>query len=337
MSQSSCQKPISSSASSCSTPLYRHHDDDDDKSTCSDHSFPQKYVPYHRPGFEVGHFFRRHGLHILLAVLVILLFVLLIRLIVKGMSSGSDSSSSSDSSGSSSSPGHFFIGLFTILFFMFVIFLFIAGLLYLLGYDSIFHFQRLFVKLNAKINANRKDDKLDASHSGDNLNPSPHVKEMMYGVQVFNVPDNNFTYTDAKGLCRAYGARLATYSEVEDAYNKGGEWCSYGWSDGQMILYPTQKSSWDKLQGIPGHEKDCGRPGINGGHIADASMKFGANCYGHKPRITEEEARKMAQSPFPKSDQELEVDQRTKYWSSLLPEIPVSPYNHQRWSQGLGI
>ena len=33
-----------------------------------------------------------------------------------------------------------------------------------------------------------------------------------------------------------------------------------------------------------GHENDCGRPGINGGYIDNHNVKFGINCYGHKPR-----------------------------------------------------
>jgi hypothetical protein len=61
--------------------------------------------------------------------------------------------------------------------------------------------------------------------------------------QVFNVPGNDYVYPDAKALCQAYGARLATYSEIEDSYNSGAEWCNYGWSEGQMALFPTQQKT----------------------------------------------------------------------------------------------
>ena len=106
--------------------------------------------------------------------------------------------------------------------------------------------------------------------------------------QVFNIPGNYYGYDDAKTLCKAYDARLATYDEVENAYNAGGEWGNYGWSDGQMALFPTQKNTFDNLQKIPGHEHDCGRPGINGGYMANPNIKFGVNCYGYKPKITSE-------------------------------------------------
>ena len=97
----------------------------------------------------------------------------------------------------------------------------------------------------------------DSSSSYDS-NTSSAAKE-----EVFHIPGNDYVYDDAKALCGAYGARLATYNEVENAYNKGGEWCSYGWSEDQLALYPTQKETYEKLQSIEGHENDCGRPGVN--------------------------------------------------------------------------
>ena len=63
----------------------------------------------------------------------------------------------------------------------------------------------------------------------------------------------------------------------------------YGWSDNQMALFPTQKSTYDKLQEVQGRENDCGRPGVNGGYIENPNVKFGINCYGVKPEITPEE------------------------------------------------
>ena len=110
------------------------------------------------------------------------------------------------------------------------------------------------------------------------------VKETKLEKEVFHIPKNIYTYDDAKSVCKAYGARLAKYNEVEKAYNNKGEWCSYGWSDKQMALYPTQKKTWNKLQGIEDHENDCGRPGINGGYIDNTNVKYGVNCYGVKPK-----------------------------------------------------
>jgi hypothetical protein len=160
------------------------------------------------------------------------------------------------------------------------------------------------------------------------------IPTMKFTEEVFNVPGNYYVYDDAKALCSAYGARLATYKEVENSYDKGGEWCNYGWSEGQMALYPTQQKTWDGLQKIKGHENDCGRPGINGGYIKNPAVKFGANCYGYKPKMTPVEQDIMANTtPYPKTKKDLAIEKRVEYWKDRLPEILVSPFNYNSWSK----
>jgi len=163
---------------------------------------------------------------------------------------------------------------------------------------------------------------------------SEPVPEIMYEKQVFNIPNNTYTYNDADALCKAYGSRLATYNEIEKAYNDGAEWCGYGWSDKQLALYPTQKHTYDKLQKIKGHEHDCGRPGINGGYIANPNVKFGVNCYGYKPEITEQEREIMADvNPYPITKKDKELEQKVNYYKSKLPDILVAPFSTHKWSQ----
>ena len=160
------------------------------------------------------------------------------------------------------------------------------------------------------------------------------VPEIKYVEQVFNIPGNEYGYEDAKSLCSAYGSRLATYDEVEKAYDRGAEWCNYGWSDKQMALFPTQKSTFDKLQTIEGHEHDCGRTGINGGYIANPRVKFGVNCYGYKPKMTQEEEEMMqTNSPYPKTEKDIAMENRVEYWKTKLDEILVSPFNYNTWSR----
>ena len=159
------------------------------------------------------------------------------------------------------------------------------------------------------------------------------VQELKIKREVFNIPDNTYTYDDAKAVCAAYGAQLANYDQIENAYKGGGEWCNYGWSDKQMALFPTQKETWDKLQKIKGHEHDCGRPGINGGFIDNKNVQFGVNCYGYKPVITAAETDRMQHAPiFPQSMSDIEHQKRVDYWKKRIPEIMLSPFSRSNWS-----
>tara|TARA_A100001011_G_scaffold375315_1_gene436717 strand:- start:1418 stop:2275 length:858 start_codon:yes stop_codon:yes gene_type:complete len=157
-------------------------------------------------------------------------------------------------------------------------------------------------------------------------------KPVLKSEEVFHIPKNIYTFEDAKSLCKAYDSRLATFDEVNKAYNSGAEWCTYGWTDGQMALYPTQKNTWDTYQKIDGHEHDCGRPGINGGYIKNPNVRFGVNCFGSKPRIRPEEEAKLGESPFPLSPEEKEADAKVEFYKKHIPDIMLSPFNYDKWA-----
>lgn len=163
--------------------------------------------------------------------------------------------------------------------------------------------------------------------------PAP-VPEIKFRKQVFNIPGNYYNYDNAKALCSAYGAELATYDQIEDAYNNGAEWCNYGWSANQLALFPTQKTTYDTLQKIKGHENDCGRTGINGGYIANPNVKFGVNCYGNKPKITEEEEELMkTSSPYPETKEDIIFQKKVDALKNNLDQILVSPFNQNTWGE----
>ena len=134
-----------------------------------------------------------------------------------------------------------------------------------------------------------------SSVNGSSVNGSS-VNEPILDEEVFHIPGNKYTFTEADGLCKAFGARLASYDEIESAYNKGGEWCSYGWSEGQMAYFPTQKSTFNELQKYPKQKNNCGRPGVNGGYMANPYIKFGVNCYGMKPDMKNKDEKYMKAS-----------------------------------------
>jgi hypothetical protein len=158
------------------------------------------------------------------------------------------------------------------------------------------------------------------------------VPTIKFKKQVFNIPGNYYNYENAKALCKAYNADLATYDQIEKAYNSGAEWCNYGWSANQLALFPTQKETYNHLQTIKGHENDCGRAGINGGYIANPKVRFGVNCYGNKPKITHEEDELMkTQTPYPETIEDKVFQKRVDFWKNKVDQILVSPFNYNNW------
>lgn len=155
--------------------------------------------------------------------------------------------------------------------------------------------------------------------------------------EVFNISNNLYTYDDSVAICKAFDSKLATYDQIEDAYNNGGEWGTYGWSDGQMILFPTQKETWNKLQKQKGHENDAGRPGINGGYISNPNMQFGANCYGVKPSGTIADINRLTaitDTVSPKNIQDEIMDAKVKYWRENKDKmLIVDSFNKKKWSE----
>ena len=151
--------------------------------------------------------------------------------------------------------------------------------------------------------------------------------------EVFNVANNLYTYDDAKMVCGALDARLATYDEIEDTYKKGGEWCNYGWSEGQHAYFPTQKESWKKLQSDEKKKHNCGRPGINGGYMENPNIKFGANCFGKRPAAKSTDLLKLNTGDLaPKTQDEIVLDQKVNAWKANAAKLELNPFNHLKWS-----
>ena len=149
------------------------------------------------------------------------------------------------------------------------------------------------------------------------------------GAQVFNVSRNLYTFGEAEPLCRSFGAELANYDQVKDAYKAGGDWCNYGWTKGQLALYPTQKSTYDKLQEGPERERmACGLPGVNGGFFPNGEQRFGVNCYGPRPAETALDQRMRRAE-----NSDIAFDREVNRFKAERGGIAVNPFNHGSWSQ----
>lgn len=152
--------------------------------------------------------------------------------------------------------------------------------------------------------------------------------------EVFNVSRNIYKYSDAPAVCAALGADLATYEQVQDAFNSGADWCNYGWTKGQMALYPTQKSTWDKLQkGSPEYRNACGAVGVNGGYFDNPDLAFGVNCYGVKPPKSAMDELLESQVALPPTPAEIEFDKKVQKFRDQMATMTVLPFSKGQWSE----
>lgn len=152
--------------------------------------------------------------------------------------------------------------------------------------------------------------------------------------EVFNVSQNVYTFNDAAAVCAAAGSKLATYEQVKEAYEKGADWCNYGWIKGQMAVYPTQKETYEKLQmGAPEWRNACGIPGVNGGYFDNPELRFGVNCYGIKPTQKASDTVLDSQVSLPQTPAEIEFEKRVQRFRDQMDTAAILPFTKGQWNQ----
>jgi len=258
---------------------------------------------------------------------IILLIIVAYYVFSSSLGLGSNSGFSVSNSSSSSSSGSIIMGVIIIIL---VILILVNALQYFFSINLTAYIKGLFTpdtQVNLVVENTTREPVQQTTNESTDFSSKIKLKK-----QVFNIPGNYYDYENAKALCKAYDATLATYDQLENAYNNGAEWCNYGWSANQMALFPTQKQTYNTLQTIKGHENDCGRPGVNGGYIANPRIRFGVNCYGFKPSINEKEEELMKTStPYPETRQDKVFQKRVDFWKNKIDQILISPFNYNIW------
>jgi len=147
--------------------------------------------------------------------------------------------------------------------------------------------------------------------------------------QVFNISENKYTYDEAQALCKVFDSELATLEQLVDAYRTGADWCNYGWVDGQMAFYPTQKNTWLKLQknSTPEKRNACGKPGLNGGYFNDPNLTFGVTCYGIKPEPRAHERNRATLT----NDTDDQLQRMVDKFRKEVDNITILPFNRDKW------
>lgn len=259
-------------------------------------------------------------------VLVILIVVILFYFILFGTLKRDDNSNISPGTGSGF--------LEALIWSLFIILLLVNGVSYFFNTNVFASIKNIFSNTpELNIVLENTNNSIDGS-----VNPDAPEEEKVFEnplqKEVYHISDNKYNYNEAKAVCKAFDGELASYEQIEDAYEKGANWCSYGWSADQLALFPTNLKLWKKLQKKESNKNACGRPGINGGYIANPDIRFGVNCYGNKPLITSTERNLMKNSSItPKTKKDIEFDNMVKKFKYKLKDILVSPFNSQNWNE----
>jgi len=222
-----------------------------------------------------------------------------------------------------------FILFESLLFALVIILIFVNGIAYFFNINIVTEIQNLFSD-DPEINIKTiKNDNLSEDSSFNQINNEIDTEK---DKEAYHIPGNNFTYHDAKAVCKAFNADLATFNDLQKAQQKGASWCSYGWSQDKLALYPTSEENWKKLQKNSDQKYKCGLPGINGSYLDNPYVKLGANCYGVKPYKSKLEADLLKDDyNIPKSHKEVLFNERVKYWKNRLGNVLVYPFNNKNW------
>ena len=109
----------------------------------------------------------------------------------------------------------------------------------------------------------------------------------------------------------------------------------HGWSEGQMAA--QHKGTWTDLQKNPKAKNNCGRPGINGGFMANPNLKFGVNCFGKKPDPTDDDVRRLESKKYqayPDQIYDKEMKAKMEKWKKNADKmLQLNSYNRNMWSR----
>lgn len=153
----------------------------------------------------------------------------------------------------------------------------------------------------------------------------------------------SFTYLEAKEICKLYKGTLATFEQLQDAFNNGANWCHWGWLNDETVAYPIQEEYWNNIEKI--HKGYCGpTAGINRIKNINLLQKFSINCFGIKPKQTkkDKENEKKLELNINKYDslteqirkckKEKQIERQKELVSKLKKNVVILSFNKKKWS-----
>lgn len=180
------------------------------------------------------------------------------------------------------------------------------------------------VEEDKEVEPTNTEEPIDAMPINDNRVSEIDVNVSSGASEVFHVKENKFKQSQAEAVCKAYNSKVATLTQLEEAYQKGADWCSYGWTENGGAYFPTQKETYLKLQKFPKRKTECGVPGINGGMFSNNEVLFGVNCYGPKPA--------PKKTDIIKDDLLDPIELEAERIRAQAKNIEIAPFSKTKWS-----
>jgi hypothetical protein len=135
-----------------------------------------------------------------------------------------------------------------------------------------------------------KTSKKPLAKSKDKVKPNNKAKTKKDNREVFLIY-GSYTYPEAKEICKLYKGDIASLEQLDEAFKKGANWCTWGWLNEKYIAYPVQESYWKFIE--KQHKGFCGpTAGVNKIKNIDISKRFSINCFGIKPKQTKKDLQK---------------------------------------------
>lgn len=151
--------------------------------------------------------------------------------------------------------------------------------------------------------------------------------------QVFNIKKNIFSLDDSEAACGVFGSDVASIDQLIEAHKQGADWCNVGWTKDGIAAFPVQMNTWKKTQENKGARRnECGSYGINIAR-SDPHLLYGVNCYGVKPSPRGNEKIKHSYM----SDKEREKLLKMDEFKKNINDIPIMPFNEDKWSNCGGV
>jgi hypothetical protein len=192
----------------------------------------------------------------------------------------------------------------------------------------------VLVVLHFKIGLFKKKD--DVPLPSNNTVKLPDIIEQEQEVFFVNADNegNKYKKENVENVCRGLDSKLATYSQLLDAVNKGANWCQYGWLNDNSKDNNNNNNNKIDVYGYTVNDDNTCTPKLNDAPSQPITEveEFGVNCFGVKPDMDTEFKTQLTQKKQEKAKILEEEEAQEKEFLERVKGSDILPFNKDKWS-----